>query len=174
MTARDVATERVAEPALVVTGTSRELRRSLGVIAWAVLEDVVLDAVVDPAGRLVASTNVRRVAGHVGMSKDTAAAALTRLARRGLVERQPADRTGRGLFGRSVYVLHLDTADGISHLDGRLTPCRPEPGSAGAEDVVAVEPASERPQPRPDRRRTRRTAGHDQVSLFDTHHEPNR
>lgn len=144
---------------------------------WAVLEDVVLDAVVDPFGCLVASTNVRRVAGHVGMSKDAAAAALTRLARRGLIERRPAGRATGGRFGRSLYVIHLDTAEGVTHLDGHPTPGRSglcSLVSPAGEDGGVPQPAGERSQAEPSRRRTRGSARTEQASLFDSVQEPAR
>jgi len=172
-----MAPEPVAEPAVVVTGASRELRSSLGVFAWAVLEDVALDAVTDAAGCLVATTSVRRVAEHLGIGKDTAAAALARLAERGLVERRPAGRADGGRFGRSVYVIHLDAAAGVTHLGCHLPSHRSEPGATvhpAGDEGVAVQPAGDRLQPKPGRSRTRRTEGHEQASLFDSNQEPAR
>lgn len=103
-------------PAVVVTGGSLELRRTLGVLAWAVLVDVTLDAAIDDAGRLVAATNVRRIAERLGISKDSAAAALTRLRAEGLVMHQPAGREARGRFDRSTYLIHLHDRHDLIYL----------------------------------------------------------
>jgi hypothetical protein len=81
----------------------RALRRQLRPLAWMVLEDVALDAVVED-GRLVARTSARRLAEQLGIDPGTAANALGQLRRRGLLalEREPG-RAGR--FGLAVYVL---------------------------------------------------------------------
>jgi hypothetical protein len=72
----------------LVTAAARKLWRAVGTTAWAVLCDVALDAEPDSEGRLVAATNVRRIADHLGISKDTAARALARLHDAGLIGRQ--------------------------------------------------------------------------------------
>ncbi len=92
-----------ATPALIVTATARYLCRALGLTATVVLQDVTLDAHIDPTGRLVAETNVRRIAGHLGISKDTAARALARLADAGLVTRGDRRRGAHGTFVGSAY-----------------------------------------------------------------------
>lgn len=65
---------------LVITAASRNARAELGLTPWAVLEDLALDGRSDSEGRLVAATNVRHIAIHLGISKDTAARALACLA----------------------------------------------------------------------------------------------
>src|SRR5688572_14094326 len=59
-----------AEPYAKVFASSRAVKRAVGVIAWAVLEDIALDARLDDQGRLVAETNVRRIAGNLGLGKN--------------------------------------------------------------------------------------------------------
>ena len=73
-------------------------------MAWGVLEDVALDAVLDEDGRLVATTSTRRVAENLGLAPGTAGRALSRLRQLGLVRlvRQSGDG---GRFGLSAYVL---------------------------------------------------------------------
>ncbi len=168
MTARDGSSELVAEPVVVLTGAARDLRRRVGPVAWAVLEDVALDAVPDPGGWLVATTNVRRVADQVGVSKDSAASALTRLARLGLLERQPVLRAEGGRFGRSVYVVRLDAAEGVTRLDSHLQTPACGPSEAGPPaDVETGDHAIAATGARPPAQRRRGRARIDQSSLFE-------
>src|SRR5688572_22762508 len=60
-----------AEPFAKVFPSSRLVKKAVGLAAWCVLEDIALDARLDGQGRLVAETNVRRIAGHLGLNKDT-------------------------------------------------------------------------------------------------------
>lgn len=99
--------------ALAVTASSRALRRELGPTAWAVLEDLALDAVPDVTGRLVAATNVRRLAVNLGVSKDAAARALGRLLVCGAIVRLPAPRQDRGTFGPIAYLVRTERLDGL-------------------------------------------------------------
>lgn len=100
---RSVSAERQGEgpgaavAGLFVTPACRRTRKSLGSTAWAVLEDIALEAEVDDHGRLVVTTNVRRVAAQLGMSKDTVARAFLRLSDAGLVERPSRRGQGRHL-----------------------------------------------------------------------------
>lgn len=99
---------------LGLTAEARAFRRAVGSTAWAVLEDLVLDADVDERGALVAHTNVRRLAAQVGVSKDTAARAVTRLALAGVVHRVVAERGTRGALPSSSYVLDLVGIAGLT------------------------------------------------------------
>lgn len=98
---------------------SRPLRRSLRPLAWVILEEVALDAVVED-GRLVARTSARRVAEHLGINPGTAAEALRLLVRRGLV-RLEREKGPSGRFGLSVY--QLAPAAGLCVVG----PCTAEP-----------------------------------------------
>ncbi len=109
---------RRAVDGLLVAPSSRQARRELGTTAWSVLEEVALDARLDGHGRLLALTNVRRISLQLGISKDTAARALLRLAGAGLVERQ-SGRDLSGEFTRSVYVVHLDESAGLARAGHR-------------------------------------------------------
>lgn len=66
-----------AEPFAKVFPSSRGVKRAVGLVAWGVLEDVALDARLDDRGRLVAETNVRRIATNLGLSKTTVQKHLT-------------------------------------------------------------------------------------------------
>ena len=71
---------------LVIAAASRASRRELGAQAWCVLEELVLGAENDGEG-LVAAVGVREIAGRLGITKDTAARAMSALAGVGIVVR---------------------------------------------------------------------------------------
>lgn len=125
---------------LLVSPESRQVRRGLGATAWAVLEDVALDAC-RHGQELVAATNVRRIAANLGISKDTAARALRRLAEAGLLERQ-SHRGDTGEFAASAYVMHLSGRTGISRLGG--DPWRAHPCPIDADSVACGLPHDSR------------------------------
>lgn len=115
----------------------RELRRRLGPLAWAVLQDLAEDAeMVD--GRLVARSSARRLAANLGIGKDTAARALRALGAAGLIAAAAAERGERGWFAAGGYELTASAARS-PRLDpprGELrAPARPTSPSAlrGAE-----------------------------------------
>jgi hypothetical protein len=147
-----VAAQVGGDHALIVTSTSRELRRTLGVVAWSVLEDIALDARCDGCG-LVAATNVRRIAEHLGVSKDTAARAVARLIDADLVTRTPTARTADGTFAGSGYRLEVERLDAVFRI---AAPPGRDPGTP--------------PVTRPGRTRAKasaRPARQDQAALFD-------
>ncbi len=86
----------------------RALRRSLGPTAWAVLADLHLDPSPDGPGATVVATSARRVASHLGITKDTAARALRRLTAAGIVRRRPQATSTAGRFAPGTYELLLD------------------------------------------------------------------
>lgn len=152
-------------PGLHVGPASRQLRRALGAMAWAVLEEVVLDA--RPTGSdLVAQTNVRRLAASLGISKDTAARAVARLSDAGLLRRQDAHRQS-GRFMASTYVVRLGEASGITPLAGGSCPMGPRPVAADTA-VPCDADASSSPArgSSPPRSFRRRRASTEQASLF--------
>jgi hypothetical protein len=165
-----VTPEPVRQPeqasGVLVTAGARELCRAVGATAWAVLCDVALDAEPDPEGRLAAATNVRRIADHLGISKDTAARALARLGHAGLVGRGSA-RSESGRFVASRYVVRLGTS-GIILLPGRSCPEDPCPVVADTDAAPGngdTAPPASRRAPRPASSRRRRTPA-EQASLF--------
>jgi hypothetical protein len=154
-----------ADTTLLVTAAARALCRTLGTTALVVLQDVALDAEVDPTGRLLAVTSVRRIAAHLGISKDTAARALARLADVALLARRE--------FVPSVYELHFDPGAGISLASPAPCPSSPCPLPDDAQaplppvtDIaVPDDDRPERAQPRP--RSGSRTARLGQRGLFE-------
>lgn len=131
---------------MISTG-SRALRRQLRPLAWAVLEEVALDAIFDD-GRLVARTSARQVADRLGVDPSTAVKALSTLRRRGLLSLE-REHGPAGRFGLSVYV--LGSVDGLAVVPPRaltrclVPPSLEEPRSDGSW------PATESASPEPDR-----------------------
>lgn len=89
---------------LILTVESRVLKRSLGPTAWAVLEDVVLDAV-RKEGRWLARTSTRCVADHLGLTPGTVSRAMARLCTEGIVHREDRRHVDTGRFDESVYLV---------------------------------------------------------------------
>jgi len=144
---------------VVVTVDARTFRGAVGVTAWTVLEELLLDAGVDDRGALIARTNVRRLAAQLGVSKDTAARALNRLARAGVVRRVVAERGAGGALPTSSYVIELVQIDGVT-VDIDAHDVESAPSATDVSD--AVQPVA--------RRRTTRPASRidgAQTSLFD-------
>ena len=104
------------EASVVLTeSASRTLIRQVGPTAWAVLQDVSLDA--RREGDLwVAQTSVRRVAGHLGLTPGTVARSLARLCAAGLAASRGPPRSRVGPL-RCLYLRR--GAD-----PGHLTVCR--------------------------------------------------
>jgi hypothetical protein len=166
-----VTPEPVRQPeqasGVLVRAGARKLCRAVGATAWAVLCDVTLDAESDPEGRLAAATNVRRIADHLGISKDTAARALARLHDAGLVGRQRA-RSESGRFTTPTYVVRLAAAAGITLLGGHGCPADPCPVAADTDAARGngdASPSARRRSSRPTPSRRRRTPA-EQASLF--------
>jgi hypothetical protein len=116
--------DRLDDTTVVMSVASRSLRRTLRPLAWAILEDVALDAVAED-GRLVAHTSVRQVADRLGVDPGTAARAFRTLRERGFLvlerEKSPAGR-----FGLSVYV--VETVPGLTVIpSGADLPCAVPP-----------------------------------------------
>lgn len=107
-----------AEPFAKVFPSSRAVKQAVGLAAWGVLEDIALDAAVDEAGRLVAATNVRRIAGNLGLGKDTVAAHLRRLREYGFVLCEEPRQAGSGRWQGCRYV--LDPAASVPRLPHTL------------------------------------------------------
>ncbi len=94
-----------AEPFAKVFPSSRQVKRAVGLVAWAILEDIALDATLDCDGRLVASTNVRRIATNLGINKDTAAKHLARLRDYGFVLQEEGGQDSTGRWETCRYIL---------------------------------------------------------------------
>ena len=127
---------------LVVTARGASHRRSLAPSAWVVLEELALGA--DTLG--VATTNSRRLAGDLGLAKDTTSRAMKRLIAAGLVERIERRDDSTGRFGAIAYRVDL-TAAGLL-----VQPADGTSAEADAPPAISSEP------PRPAARR-RLTSG---------------
>ena len=113
------------------------------------LEVLVAASTAAEDGALVATTNVRALAGELGLSKDTVAGALSRLMGAGSVERRFVRRSSR--FAGSVYVVVEDVGLVLScpgcpcpKVSDTITSDRPCPGPSsrtGHTVIVDEEPA---------------------------------
>jgi DNA-binding IclR family transcriptional regulator len=88
---------------LVVTADAGGVRRSLGPIAWVVLEEL---ASTSSRRTEVVSTNVRDLAEALGLNKDTVSRALNRLIGAGMLVRRHQPVVA-GRFGPGSYQLRL-------------------------------------------------------------------
>jgi DNA-binding transcriptional ArsR family regulator len=93
-------------PGLVVSAASGSLRQAAGPVAWSALELVALSARLDATGALVVTVGVRELAGRLGVGRDAAANALTRLRELGLVS-AAQQRAGGGRFDGTLYTIRL-------------------------------------------------------------------
>ena len=170
------------EAALVIGTDSRHWRRRLGPLAWAALEHLALAAHPDHHG-WAAPLGVRDIAAGIGVTKDTAARAVTVLRTAGLVTLEQLDRSdGRR---RSGYRLHLP--DGIQlrachtdqdspqqphtdrcpeTADKNRCPNNPDSTPAGMSPVESAARRAAQCQPR-GRRPARSPAPVTQATLFD-------
>ncbi len=94
-----------AEPFAKVFPSSRGVKRAVGLLAWGVLEDIALDARLDDRGRLVAETNVRRIAANLGLSKTTVQKHLTVLREFSFVLHEESREADSGRYEQVRYVI---------------------------------------------------------------------
>ncbi len=112
-----------AEPYAKVFASSRQVKRAAGVMAWAILEDIALDAHLNDHGRLVATTNVRRIADNLGVSQNTVATHLTRLRDAGFVLHEEGDHDDTGRYTTSRYILDPSACvERLTHTPSRHDP----------------------------------------------------
>lgn len=140
---------------LILTTQSRALKRNLGPTAWAVLEDVLLDAIRQD-GRWLAKTTTRLIGDHLGLMPGTVARALARLGTEGIVRREDRRDAVTGRFGEAVYVVQplaaLRPCIAFPHTDRRDTET-PAAVQRDSESPHEVLPGEEERQPEqvPDR-----------------------
>jgi DNA-binding transcriptional ArsR family regulator len=125
--------------AFVVSVASRALRRQLRPLAWVILEEVALDAVVED-GRLVARTSARQIADRLGINPSTASEALRVLRDRGLISCCREKGLG-GRFGLSVY--QLGPVTGLSVIEPQMAV--PHVASPTVPQPSVVEPSGNVP-----------------------------
>jgi DNA-binding MarR family transcriptional regulator len=96
-----------SRPALVIGSDSLVWQQRLTPRAWTTLQHLALRSRRTQQG-WAAAVGVRDVAAGIGVTKDTAARAISALVTAGLVTRQPVEKTGGSR--RSGYLLHLPRA----------------------------------------------------------------
>jgi hypothetical protein len=119
-------------------------------MAWAVLEDIALDARIDDAGRLVAETNVRRIAENLAANKDTVGRHLARLREHGFVFQEEGSRQDpSGRWEPCRYV--LDPSACVERFTTTPSSSRAAPAASAppcrAAGAPADDAASEAPAP---------------------------
>ncbi len=132
-----------AEPFAKVFPSSRQVKRVVGPAAWAVLEDIALDARLDDDGRLVAETNVRQIAANLGLGKNAVSRHLARLREFGFVLHEELRTAGTGRYAVSRYVL-----DPSACLERFTTTPAPAQASAASPERGRGAPAARPPCPR--------------------------
>jgi DNA-binding transcriptional ArsR family regulator len=141
-----------AEPFAKVFPSSRAVKRAVGLVAWAILEDIALDARIDDAGRLVSEANVRRIAANLGISKNTVTQHLATLREYSFVLREEVRDEASGRYELTRYVLDPSacierfTVTPSAHNAGPSD--RPGSGPAGAPPSPAAQGGAADP-PRP-------------------------
>ena len=139
-----------AEPFAKVFPGSRMVKRAVGVAAWAVLEDIALDARIDDRGRLVAETNVRRIAENIGLNKETVSRHLAALREFGFVLQEEERDSVSGRYRSYRYV--IDPAACIERFT-HTPSARTERAHNGSGETAPRGPRPENPdtvQPRPE------------------------
>ena len=135
-----MSTEPPVRRRVVLGPAAHVLRRRVGASAWAVLEEMLEQSHSDGDG-LVAAVSVRSLAASLGVAKDTAHRATTRLRDLGVIEAHQA-RTCAGGFAAGAYRLSIpaaclsildtssprafDTAPAASHRRTSASSCTPE------------------------------------------------
>jgi hypothetical protein len=131
--------------AITVLPSSRAICRSVGPLAWVLLEELALRAEVRPDGFTV-ETNVRDLGATLNVGKDTVAKALGRLADLGLIH--PQARRVAGRYAGCAYVVDVDACHRAGIVITQVSavsspcpvaPCAVEPDAAEA-DAVGLNP----------------------------------
>jgi hypothetical protein len=158
-----------AEPFAKVFASSRAVKRAVGLVAWAILEDIALDAHLDDTGRLIATTNVRRIATNLAINKDTAAKHLARLRDYGFVLQEEGGHSPTGRWETCRYILDPSAClERFTHTPTPTSDRHPVPPGGAAS---GVEPG--RPCPRdPDTANPAAASGADAVSETTGHGQP--
>jgi IclR helix-turn-helix domain len=109
-----------------VTTASRAIRRQVGPLAWAVLEELALTAQPDDRG-WITPLGVRAIAAAIGVTKNTAARAVITLRSAGLVTPDRVKTTE----GQSVSAYRLALPEGID-IPIQAQAVGPERGDTGS------------------------------------------
>lgn len=145
-----MATEQRADSVKLTLGASAPwVRRNVGPVAWAVREALAEHE--DTEDRATVSyRSVRDLATDLGLSNDTIARALRRLAAHGLAQHH-AERSSAGRFAKGHYLLSLP------------------PDVLFRTAIAAPTPPTHQPAPPPEPPTTRRKrpAEHQQLDLLD-------
>ncbi len=126
--------------ALVATEESLALRRRLGPLAWSTLQHMALGSHRTERGWAV-PMGVRDIAAGIAVTKDTAARAVSRLTRAGLVTRTQVEVLGGGR--RSGYLLALP--DSLRLIGSPTTSRQPPRGRPALTSFINSDAIATRP-----------------------------
>ncbi len=126
---------------LRVDAGSAEVRREIGVAPWSVLEVLALGGAVDDSGRWMTYGNARDLAASLGIGKDRAAAALSKLRRAGLIAAHVERDERSARFARSRYEVRIAVLHGTHTAPSAsiAEPVRPSPAATRARPVLAAD-----------------------------------
>ena len=125
-------------PPLTLGPAAPDARRSVGPIAWAVLE-CLAESCVDREGETVSYESVRGIADSLDLAKDTVARALRRLIAEQFVT-YVASRADDGRFSSSRYRLTLPL-DLFAESIHKSTPAPPKPNSHSSRQSTQPRPS---------------------------------
>lgn len=141
--------QRTEQRSVVLGPAAASVRRTVGPIAWVVLE-LLAETSVEIAGQTVSHESVRGLADALDLAKDTVARALRRLAGAGLVA-YVASRSDGGRFGPSHYRLTLPPDLFVDLPPGRppterkrpvRSPRQPDPSTAAQLSLIDPAPTA--------------------------------
>jgi hypothetical protein len=94
---------RTGPAAVIVTAQGREVRRLIGPIAWAVLEELVARGASQSANDGAVDARLDSLARELGVSAQRVRAAVSRLVELGIVEREQSRTPGTHRFASTRY-----------------------------------------------------------------------
>jgi DNA-binding transcriptional ArsR family regulator len=126
---------------LRVDAETAEMRREVGVAAWSVLEVLALGGAVDDSGRWMTYSNARHLAASLGIGKDRAAAALSKLRRAGLIAAHVERDQRSARFARSRYEVRIPVSrDPDTALPASIAgPVHPSPATTRSRRAHATD-----------------------------------
>lgn len=167
---------------LVIDGRCRAVRRRLGPVAWALLEEAALAGSGRAPAAVRCELSVRSVVDAVGVGRAAASRALADLITEGALVPEPAARDAGGRFARTVYRLVLPEGASVFGLPEVGSSMSGPPHDGAPKTGAGPDPGASPPRHEPARSTGPRAAGHPtspgrstsrgQTSLFASEPDP--